>query len=265
MMPVGTVKSKKPSILLWHDLDVQQLCVLKESTDKLKTLAEMFSLKNYKDDLKSAILLDLYFYTIQFALKNGFNDEQTSGFFSMIKSVHEMAVETPYGNVDDVYDYFKELLLCHSLKRPPFSVELFSSNQVQAISDYVTNTYFKHFKLYKYTFTAKVRLDLRFEYANVPETPPPDDEESVENEGKDNAGEVNDEEDNSSHVNEDVDSPALKELKNFITATLNEQIKQLRLTIDEEIASSNEKLSQKLGFAEKDVSKSPKGSRKKGR
>ena len=34
-----------------------------------RTLAEIFSLTNDKSDLKSAILLDLYFYTLQYPLK----------------------------------------------------------------------------------------------------------------------------------------------------------------------------------------------------
>ncbi|CAB4019929.1 Hypothetical predicted protein [Paramuricea clavata] len=68
-MPSTVTDSKKPCVLLWRDLDVQQLHVLKESTDKLRTLAEIFSLTNHKDELKSAVLLDLYFYTLQYPFK----------------------------------------------------------------------------------------------------------------------------------------------------------------------------------------------------
>ena len=31
-------------------------------------------------------------------------------------SICNFYLETPYGNVDDTYQYFKELLLCHSVK-----------------------------------------------------------------------------------------------------------------------------------------------------
>mgnify|MGYP002803578603 CR=1 FL=1 len=267
-MPTAVTDSKKPCTLLWCDLDLQQLQSLKESTDKLGTLAKIFSLTNDKGDLKSAILLDLYFYTLQYAEKRGFNHEQTSGFFSIVKSVHEKAVETPYGNVEDTYQYFKELLLCHSVKRPPFSIQLFSADQVQMIADYTINTYFKHFKLYKYAFTPKVRLDLTFEYTNTPETPIPDDgeEQPVDEEMNECCEEGQD--DAVGNNSKEEDSPAVKELKSYITATLTEQVNQLRLNVEEQIKASNDTLSQKLGFTlggEKEVAKSPKVNKRKGK
>lgn len=44
-----------------------------------------------------------------------------------------------------------------SPQRPPFSINLFREEQLLALADYVVNTYFRHFKLYKYVFTPQVR------------------------------------------------------------------------------------------------------------
>ncbi len=41
-------------------------------------------------------------------------------------------------------------------QRPPHSIELFSADQVRLVSEYVVNTYFRHFKMYKYAFTPLV-------------------------------------------------------------------------------------------------------------
>ena len=41
-------------------------------------------------------------------------------------------------------------------QRPPFSIDLFKEQQLLALEDYVVNTYFRHFKLYKYVFTPQV-------------------------------------------------------------------------------------------------------------
>lgn len=41
-------------------------------------------------------------------------------------------------------------------QRPPFSIDLFKEEQLLALVDYVVNTYFRHFKLYKYVFTPQV-------------------------------------------------------------------------------------------------------------
>lgn len=53
-------------------------------------LARMFNLTDWRENSKSAILLDLYLYSIQFARDNKFNREQTSVFFSIVKKVHEV-------------------------------------------------------------------------------------------------------------------------------------------------------------------------------
>ena len=41
-------------------------------------------------------------------------------------------------------------------QRPPFSIDLFKEEQLLALADYVVNTYFRHFKLYKSVFTPQV-------------------------------------------------------------------------------------------------------------
>nr|XP_019572794.1 PREDICTED: coiled-coil domain-containing protein 189 isoform X3 [Rhinolophus sinicus] len=52
-------------------------------------------------------------------------------------------------------------------QRPPFSIDLFKEEQLLALADYVVNTYFRHFKLYKYVFTPQVRLDLSLTYLGL--------------------------------------------------------------------------------------------------
>ena len=44
-----------------------------------------------------------------------------------------------------------------SFQRPPYSIDLFNPEQVRDITAYVVNTYFRHFKMYKYAFTPLVR------------------------------------------------------------------------------------------------------------
>lgn len=43
------------------------------------------------------------------------------------------------------------------------------------MTEYAINTYFRHFKMYKYVFTAQVKLDLSINYDGIPvPTPPPE-------------------------------------------------------------------------------------------
>ena len=66
--------------------------------------------------MKDEIILDLYYYTIQFCIDNDFSKEQISAFFSIIKRTHAICVETPFGNVENTLRYFRDMLLCHAVK-----------------------------------------------------------------------------------------------------------------------------------------------------
>ena len=50
---------------------------------------------------------------------------------------------------------FKNTLLEHSIQRPPYSVGVFSLKDVNLVVDFVTDSYFRHFKLFRYAFTPK--------------------------------------------------------------------------------------------------------------
>ena len=45
------------------------------------------------------------------------------------------------------------------MQRPPYSVGLFSFQEIKAITDYMINTYYRHYKLYQYVYTKCYTLD----------------------------------------------------------------------------------------------------------
>lgn len=165
-------------ICTWEDLsltDAERLLKASEATETLQqVLSELLGLGDLASASKQALIeLDLYTYALLFAKSNHFTAEQTSTFFTILKSVHLMCISTPFDNLQETFEHFKQLLLRHSINRPPFSVGLFSSAQVRDITDYVLKTYFKHFKLYKYAFTKRVHLNLKIGYPEVPPSPEP--------------------------------------------------------------------------------------------
>ncbi|XP_075034829.1 cilia- and flagella-associated protein 119 isoform X2 [Mixophyes fleayi] len=127
------------------------------------------SLDGSRCEPHASVLLDLYYYTVRFCWQCSFTREQTSCVFSIMKETHAACVGTPLENVEDCYIYFKELLLCHAVHQPPFCINLFTQKQILRISDYFLNTYFRHFKLYKYVFTPQVKLDLSISYGGIPD------------------------------------------------------------------------------------------------
>lgn len=122
-----------------------------------------------KGEKQQTIELDMFTYAVQFCKKQQFSQEQLSAFFTILKSVHEMCISTPHDNLQDDFVYFRDLVLRHSVQRPPFSRSIFSMAQVKAITDYVLSTYFKHYKMYKFVFTQRLLLSLSLQYSGEPE------------------------------------------------------------------------------------------------
>lgn len=165
-------------ICTWADLslaDVEPLLHACSETETLhKALSEILGLDGDLSSNKQALIeLDLYTYAVFFARKKSFTADQVSAFFTILKSVHLMCISTPFDNLQETFQYFKELLLRHSINRPPYSTALFTIVQVRDITEYMLNTYFKHFKLYKYAFTKRVQMNLKLSYTGVEVSPEP--------------------------------------------------------------------------------------------
>jgi len=58
----------------------------------LRVLAEVFYLEDYRENLKSGIVIDLFYYTLQFAKENGFSHDKASTVFSVMKKTHEVCI-----------------------------------------------------------------------------------------------------------------------------------------------------------------------------
>ena len=138
-------------ICCWEDVSLtcaEQL--LKACSDTERLQGELAVLLGTRDvssaDKRSLIELDLFTYAIIFCSKKYFSTKQLSAFFTIVKSVHAMCIFTPFDNMQETFAYFREILLRHSVIRPPFSTCLYSMKEVKEITDYVLSTYFKHFK-----------------------------------------------------------------------------------------------------------------------
>lgn len=141
-------------------------------------LCRKLGLKSAKDD---AIELDMYIYAFLFGIRQEFSAAQLSTLLAIVKRLHTKCVSTVFDNQSVCLHYFQQMMVQHSVRRPPFSVCIFSPNEVKKISEYVLNTYFKHFKLYKYAFTKKVRLNIALSYAGQDSLPEPEVNEGYAN------------------------------------------------------------------------------------
>ncbi len=143
----------------------------KSSFDKkneYKTFSRLIShqLRLNYEDKQTKIIIDQYFYLVKFSLENSFNKEQISCLLTILKNTHDLAVDTSFGNLDETFDYFKNSMLIHSVHRPPFSLQIFSTKQLELVFNYIFNSYFKQFKFYKYVFSDAIKLNVKFQYSN---------------------------------------------------------------------------------------------------
>ncbi|XP_075890616.1 cilia- and flagella-associated protein 119 isoform X2 [Nelusetta ayraudi] len=146
---------------------MEEINSLQSVQDLERVLCRVFGIE--LSDHKWAILLELYLQTVFFCRAQMFKSEQTSALLSIIKSIHEANIGTPLNNIEQCFQYCKELLLCHSVRRPPFSISLFSSEEVNSILKYINSNYIRHYKLYKYFFTPLVKLDMSLTYHSASE------------------------------------------------------------------------------------------------
>ena len=54
---------------------------------------------------------------------------------------------------EKAYNIFKELLLRHSVQRPPHSLAIFTLDDVKIINDHVQDTFFRFYNMYLYALT----------------------------------------------------------------------------------------------------------------
>ncbi|XP_062382171.1 coiled-coil domain-containing protein 189 [Sardina pilchardus] len=158
----------KARILMWADAtfkDTEDINQATSTEDLERVLSSVFRIDS--TDPKQRVLLELYMNAVLFSRRKKFNREQTSTLLSIFKRVHEANTDTPLNNAEQCFNYCSELLLCHSVRRPPFSIGLYNLNQMTDILKYFTNTYMRHYTLYKYIFTPQMFLDLTITYSGM--------------------------------------------------------------------------------------------------
>ena len=134
--------------------DVESLLKLKghELRDAVfKTMAEDWKVEGEAEDAKVAILLDFYSFLVHFSRKSSFTAEKASCFLSVAKRVHDASV-TQVLTMANSLALLKNLLLKHSVHRPPYSVGVFTLKELQLVTEYMVQTYYKHYNLYQFVY-----------------------------------------------------------------------------------------------------------------
>ncbi|KAH7462121.1 Coiled-coil domain-containing protein 189 [Phytophthora ramorum] len=159
--------------IVWRHATERELDDLatRHSVDDCKSaLAGIFDLN--PSDEKQSFLLDFHLHNYSFCRQMHFQLNQTSVFLGVCQTL--MKRDFTYDSTTDFkssFDFFQALLLTHSVERSPKSVKIFSRAEVAAIMDYVANSYYRHFQLYKCIYTPHYHVHLVQREINGIQTP----------------------------------------------------------------------------------------------
>ncbi|EAW52206.1 coiled-coil domain containing 189 [Homo sapiens] len=245
----------RPRICMWKYLDVHSMHQLEKTTnaEMREVLAELLELGCPEQSLRDAITLDLFCHALIFCRQQGFSLEQTSAACALLQDLHKACIATPLGNVEECYRYFTSVLFCHGVRRPPFSIDLFKEEQLLALEDYVVNTYFRHFKLYKYVFTPQVRLDLSLTYMGLqpPKLWPESETEKEESKEMEEQAVTPQKEELETVAPPEPEPSHIHVLRAYIKTQVNKELEQLQGLVEERLKASEERLSSKLTALER--------------
>ncbi|KAK5850680.1 hypothetical protein PBY51_001538 [Eleginops maclovinus] len=232
-------RALKPKLMLWTDVNYHEM----EEIDKMQSIPDLESAlgRVFGVDLpepKRGVLLELYVQTVLFCRECNFKKEQTSALLSIIKSIHEANIETSLNNIEQCFKYCKELLLCHSVRRPPFSIDLFNSEEVTFILNYIYTGYVRHYKLYRYIFTPQLKLDLSLTYSGIPVQ---DEPAMVDSSAPDVENVMEKETEASSEEPEGASLGSQSELKTLIEREVREQMTLVSGQLDQRMKDIAEK------------------------
>ena len=133
-------------------------------------LAEFLGLRGVQDgksddesgglDRKTEILLDFHFYNVAFSKAQGFSAIKTAAFCGIMQRLLDEDMKAAHRDVRQSFARLKELVLEHSVERPPWSVGIFEEDDIDPMMDHAANSYFRHFRLYRINLSARVQLEL---------------------------------------------------------------------------------------------------------
>jgi hypothetical protein len=152
-------RGDKPVFLYFTDVleeDLQRAATFTTKGEVKRLLQECLKVDE-ESGFRTEILADMHFHNYTFCKSRDFPPAKTSTLLSIMKVVLEES-RSQRLTASASFDVFKDLVLKHSVERPPRSVGVFSFDDVRAIMDYIHNGFFRHYRLYMYAFRTHCTL-----------------------------------------------------------------------------------------------------------
>jgi len=146
-----------------------------ELKEEKQILNDLFKLEEFEEPFRY-IVLELYHKVLIFCktVKPEFNAEKLSTLLGIFDVTFKKAVKKDISQ-QKFYNSFKKLLLAHSIQRPPYSLCVFSSEDVKAIAEFFVEEVYKYYNLYHFKLQPRYELSLStdtlFKVGLPPEAP----------------------------------------------------------------------------------------------
>lgn len=147
--------------LCFKDLDeafTKQVLACTDPADLLVQLGVKLGIHDYRENIRSNVLVDFHLGTLLFAKESGMNEEQTSALYSIMLRTHETGLREKL-SMKEAFSSFKTLMLKHSLRNPPTHTDIFTPEQVELTTAFATKVYFQHYEAYHFVFTQEQARD----------------------------------------------------------------------------------------------------------
>ncbi|CAH8456574.1 unnamed protein product [Schistosoma mattheei] len=123
-----------------------------ESEEILQALAVAGLLSQEK------LYLELTNEAVNFARKEKFSFSQLCALVSIINRVLKELSNSPYDDIQNVLDVSDKIMMSYSIQRPPHCIELFSIADSLKCVEFLVDSLFRHWRLYKFALAPTARL-----------------------------------------------------------------------------------------------------------
>ncbi|KAI3385708.1 hypothetical protein SNEBB_009177 [Seison nebaliae] len=130
--------------------------------DEIKTfLRKRLKLEmQFDSDGKIDIFSSLLYSTWKYCESHRFSMMQSSTMLSIVMELHSAIIETPKDNHEEVQILFRDLMLRHSIQKPPYFILVFHPNNVMKIIAFVNRYLMRTIRQMKYIFSLNPALTI---------------------------------------------------------------------------------------------------------
>lgn len=144
--------------MVFREVSEDQVLKLQVAPDKDAQLSVLQSI--FPNE--TSVVYDFHLLNFQFSLDHCFSAQQVSAWLEMMSTVFHESLSGRL-KASEAFARFRFHMLLHSVQRPPFSIAVFTLENVKAASDFVLKTLCRHLSMYQHVFTPHIEITLNQE------------------------------------------------------------------------------------------------------